>query len=144
MKIYIILIKKHWSDFCFQIIFMQSTLQHSYTTPYHRTEKRTSLWKKFINWADGQEAYRFGWAAIAIAGHGCIFTIFTSLAILFTGNHFIYWPFAIGAMAACLVVNLAAMPTKITIPVFFFSLLVDITIIATCIVNGVNLEAIYR
>jgi hypothetical protein len=124
--------------------FMQSTIHHSYAPSYHRAENRTSLWKRFINWADGQEEHRFGWAAFAIAGHGCVFTIITSLMVLFTGNHFIFWPFVIVAMAACVVVNLAAMPTKITIPVFFFSLLIDLVIIATCITNGFNIEASYR
>ena len=69
---------------------MQSTIQQSYTASYNRAEKRTSLWKKFINWADGQEENSFGWTAIAITGHGCIFTIFTAMAILFNGNHFIF------------------------------------------------------
>jgi hypothetical protein len=121
---------------------MQSTIHHSYTSSYNKAEKRTSLWKKFISWADGQEENRLGWTAFAITGHGCVFTIFTSMAILFSGNHFIFWPFAIVAMVACVVVNLAAMPTKITIPVFFFSLGVDATIIAICIVNGFNMEAV--
>ena len=40
-----------------------------------------------------------------------------------------YWGMAIGAMAIALVANLAAMPTKITIPVFFFSVLIDIVVI---------------
>lgn len=123
---------------------MQSTIHHSYTHSYNRVENRTSLWKKFIIWADKQEEYRFGWTAFAIAGHGCVFTILTSLAILFSGNHFIFWPFAIVAMAACVVVNLAAMPTKITIPVFFFSLLIDLAIITICLANGLSMEASYR
>jgi hypothetical protein len=123
---------------------MQSTIHHSYTQSYHRAEKRTSLWKRFINWADGQEENRFGWTAFAITSHGCVFTILTSLAILMSGNHFIFWPFAIAAMAICVVVNLAAMPTKITIPVFFFSLLIDLTIIAICLINGFNIDSIYR
>ena len=122
---------------------MQGTIHHSYTASYNRAEKKTSLWKKFMTWADGQEENRFGWTAIAIAGHGCVFTIITSMMILFTGNHFIFWPFAIGAMAACVVVNLAAMPTKITIPVFFFSLLIDLFIIVMCLTNGFNIEATY-
>ena len=82
------------------------------------------------------------WLAIAVAGHGCVITIITLFAILFTGNHFIYWPFAIAAMGATLIVNLAALPTKITIPVFFISILVDVVIIALCLTNGFNLAAI--
>jgi hypothetical protein len=132
------------SIFALKSLIMQTTIHHSYTQSFNRVEKRASLWKRFINWADGQEEYRFGWTAFQIASHGCVFTILTSLAILFTGNQFIFWPFAIGAMAACVVVNLAAMPTKITIPVFFFSLLIDLVIIAICLANGLNMEAGYR
>jgi hypothetical protein len=39
-------------------------------------------------------------------------------------------------MGITLVTNLAAMPTKITIPVFFLSVLVDLVIIASCIAIG--------
>ena len=84
------------------------------------------------------------WTAVAIAGHGCVFTILTTLAILFTGNHFIFWPFAIGAMSMTVVVNLAALPTRITIPVFFLSLIIDAVIIAVCISNGFDIAATYR
>ena len=122
---------------------MQSTIHHSYTAPYNRSEKITSWWKKFITWADGQEEYRLGWTAFAITGHGCVFTIITSMMVLFTGDHFIFWHVVIAAMAVCVVVNLAAMPTKVTIPVFFLSLLIDLVIIVICLANGFNIEATY-
>jgi hypothetical protein len=104
---------------------------------------RVSLWKKFITWADKQEENRFLWLTIGIAGHGFVFTIFTVMMIILTGNHFIFWPFAIAAMGMCLISNLAALPTKITIPVLFFSVLIDVVIIALCLVNGFNIEATY-
>ena len=97
---------------------------------------------RFVKWTGSQEKNRMLWLAIAVAGHGCVITIITLFAILFTGNHFIYWPFAIAAMGATLIVNLAALPTKITIPVFFISILVDVVIIALCLTNGFNLAAI--
>jgi hypothetical protein len=46
-------------------------------------------------------------------------------------------------MGACLVVNLAALPTKITIPVFFISVLIDLVIIISCIVIGLNPAGTY-
>lgn len=104
---------------------------------------KVSLWKKFINWADKQQDNRFLWLTIGIAGHGFVFTIFTVMMIVLTGNHLIFWPFAIAAMAMCLISNLAALPTKITIPILFLSLLIDIVIIALCLVNGFNIEATY-
>lgn len=123
---------------------MQTVIQHNYSHSRSRSTEKNSLWSRFISWSEKQEENRFGWTAFAIAGHGCVFTIFTVIMILLTGNNFIFWPFAIGAMALCLIVNLAALPTKITIPVLFFSLLVDLTIIAICLSNGFDVAASYR
>ena len=39
-------------------------------------------------------------------------------------------------MGMALVTNPAAMPTKIVIPVFFLSVLMDVAIIAICAING--------
>ena len=102
------------------------------------------VWKKFISWATNQEENRLLWLAIGVLGHGCIFTIMTALAIILTGNHIIFWPIAIFAMGMTLVTNLAAMPTKVTIPVFFLSLLIDLGIIIACIASGFDVNAIYR
>lgn len=123
---------------------METTIKHVYAPISAKQNSRTSLWKQFINWADQQEENRFGWTAVSIAGHGCVFTIITVAMILFTGNNFIFWPFAIGAMTICLVANLAALPTKITIPILFFSVLIDLVIIGICLTNGFDLAASYR
>lgn len=120
---------------------MGTTLQHHFVTDY--TSTRTSIWKKFITWCIGQEKNRLGWLATAIMLHGCVLTIITMFAIITTGNHFIFWPFTIAAMGMTLVVNLAAMPTKITIPVFFLSILIDIVIITICLLNGFDMSATY-
>jgi hypothetical protein len=113
---------------------METTVKHLYAHQMHTT--KVSAWKKFIDWCNGQEKYRLGWLAAAITLHGCVLTIFTMFAVILAGNHFIFWPFIIGGMGITLVVNLAAMPTKITIPVFFFSVLMDIVIIISCIAIG--------
>jgi hypothetical protein len=123
---------------------METTIKHVYAAANTNTIAKVSLWSKFINWADNQQKNSFSWTAISIAGHGCVFTIFTVAIILLTGNNFIFWPFAIAAMTTCLIVNLAALPTKITIPVLFFSLLIDLAIIVLALTNGFNLEAAYR
>lgn len=103
---------------------------HSFDTTH------VSTWKKFITWCDGQEKNRFGWLAGALTMHGCVLTILTMFAVILAGNNFIFWPFVIGAMGLTMITNLAAMPTRITIPVFFFSVLVDLIIIACCIAIG--------
>jgi hypothetical protein len=113
---------------------METTVKHLYAHQMHTS--KLFAWKKFIDWCIGQEKYRLGWLAAAITLHGCVLTIFTMFAVILAGNHFIFWPFIIGGMGITLVVNLAAMPTKITIPVFFFSVLMDLVIIISCIVIG--------
>ena len=57
----------------------------------------------------------------------------TVLLVAASGNSMVLWGFAIGAMAMCLVTNLAAMPTKVTIPVFFISIVIDLGVIAASI-----------
>src|SRR6187397_1949289 len=103
---------------------METIVKHLYAHQMHTT--KVSAWKKFINWCISQEKYRLGWLATAITLHGCVLTIITMFAVVLAGNHFIFWPFIIGGMGITLIVNLAAMPNKITIPVFFFSVIVDI------------------
>ena len=118
---------------------MEPIVKHLYAHPLSTTQK-VSSWKKFINWCDEQEEYRLGWLAAALSLHGCVLTILTMFAVVLAGNHFIFWPFVIGAMGATLLVNLAAMPTKITIPVFFFSVLIDLAIIISCAVIGFDVS----
>jgi hypothetical protein len=52
-----------------------------------------------------------------------------------SGNSMFLWALVIGAIAMTLVTNLAALPTKITIPVLFLSLLIDLGIIVSSIVT---------
>jgi len=113
---------------------METTYKNLYAHPVSTTT--VSPWKKFITWCDGQEKYRLGWLATSLSLHGCVLTILAMFAVVLAGNHFIFWPFIIGAMGITLIVNLAAMPTKITIPVFFFSVLVDLVIIISCLAIG--------
>ena len=113
---------------------METTVRHLLS---HSIETaKVPVWKKFIDWCDGQEKYRFGWLAAALTLHGCVLTILTMFAVVLAGNHFIFWPFIIGAMGITLITNLAAMPTRITIPVFFFSVLIDLVIIISCFAIG--------
>jgi hypothetical protein len=117
---------------------METTVKHLYAYPADAAN--VSVSKKFITWCDNQEKYRLGWLAAALTLHGCVLTILTMFAVVLAGNHFIFWPFVIGAMGITLVVNLAAMPTKITIPVFFFSVLIDLAIIICCVAIGFDIN----
>lgn len=108
---------------------MQTALQQSYTASFSQTASKSSVWIRFINWCKSQEENRFGWLAIALATHGCMITPLTLFIIMLTGNSMFFWGIAIAAMGISLVTNLAALPTRITIPVFFFSILLDLGIV---------------
>jgi hypothetical protein len=114
------------------------------TAFHHERSEHVSLWKRFIAWCDRQQENRFLWMAFGIVSHSTFITVITILAITYSGNHFIYWPFVIGAMMACLVVNIAGQPTKITIPVFFISIIIDAVIIFLCAANGFDISSGYR
>lgn len=122
---------------------MKAIFQQPYGQSFENLKNILPTWNKFINWCESQEKNRFGWLAASLTLHGCVFTIMTMFAVIMSGNHFIFWPFIIGAMGITLVVNLTAMPTKITIPVFFASVLIDLTIIAICAMNGFNISGTY-
>jgi hypothetical protein len=120
---------------------METTLQQTITANYTATTTKTNTWKKFISWCESQEQFRFGWLGAALATHGCIATPITLFFIILSGNVFTFWILAIAAMGASLITNLAAMPTKVTIPTLFLSLVIDVAIIISCISMGLNITA---
>jgi hypothetical protein len=124
---------------------MGSAIHSKVSTVFHsERSEQVSLWKNFLVWCDTQQENRFMWMALIIVGHSTFITVITILAITYSGNHFIYWPAAIGGLMACLVVNIAGQPTRITIPVFFVSIIIDVVIIVLCTVNGFDISSSYR
>ena len=111
---------------------------HSYPVSSYR-----SAWKKFIKWCNGQEENRLGWLAASFIIHGCIFVPMTIICIAGSGNSFGFVALALGAMILAVTVNLADLPTKITLPVFFFSLVLDILIIITRLFHGLNMHRLF-
>jgi hypothetical protein len=122
---------------------MNTYLPQAIDSTYTREEKRVSLFSRFIAWCDSQEKYRLGWVAAIIAGHGCVITPLTLFAVILSGNVLIFWAMSVIAMSMALVANLAAMPTKITIPIFFASILIDLITIAICIGIGFDISSTY-
>jgi hypothetical protein len=95
-----------------------------------RQRTSTSIISRFFNWADNQQENKYAWLAVALAVHGCFLTPLTAMIVMATSYNFVLFMAAIGAMAIALVTNLAALPTKITVPAFFLSILIDVLIIA--------------
>ena len=124
-------------QFCVRKFNYMQTIQNIYSPANLVTSHKQSVFSRFLAWCNGQEKFRFGWVAAILAIHGCVLAPITVLAIaLLGGNSMIFWGMLIGGMALSLIVNLAAMPTKITIPVFFFSILIDISIIIAAIATA--------
>jgi hypothetical protein len=94
-----------------------------------------SAFSKFITWCNGQEKYRFGWLGGIMAAQCCALTPITLFAIVLFGANFALFMAALIAIALPVVTNLAAMPTRITIPVFFLSIVMDLAIIVLCLAS---------
>jgi hypothetical protein len=122
-----------------QTILQQQSVQNT----YNERISKPSVFSKFINWCSSQEEYRFGWLAGILAVHGCALTPITLFAIILSGTNIIFFIAAIVAMGAALVTNLAAMPAKIVLPVFFLSVLIDLIIIVSCVVVGFDIAGTY-
>ena len=122
---------------------METTYNQTSTVNYKTSVSKKGSFSKLILWCDGQETYRFGWLGAIIAFHGCVLTPITLFAVILSGSNIWLFSAAIVAMGMSLVTNLAAMPTKITIPVFFLSIIIDIVIISMCIVSGFSLAAAF-
>jgi hypothetical protein len=115
-----------------------TTFNQAVTANYNKKISGTPLFTKFMDWCENQQESRFLWLGIALAGHGCILTPITVMAVLFAGANLALFILALVAMSLALVTNLAALPTKITIPVFVFSILLDLGIVIACAVAGFN------
>jgi hypothetical protein len=114
--------------------FYNQTLAGKYTGKV----TKPSLLSRFAAWCEGQQENRIMWIGIALAGHGCVLTPLTVMAVLVAGNSLALFMAATAAMAMAVVTNLAAMPTKVTIPVFFLSVLIDIVIVAAAVSGYFN------
>ncbi len=120
-----------------------TTLNQTISTTYTERTASTSLLGKFFDWCKGQQENRLLWLGIVLAGHGCILTPLTVMAVLLAGTNITLFILTIVAMGMSLVTNLAAMPTKITIPVFVLSVLIDIAIIISCVAIGFDITKTY-
>lgn len=65
------------------------------------------------------------------------------MAILLAGSNLFLLVLALVAMGISLVTNLAAMPTKVTIPAFVLSIIIDVAIIVSCIAMGFDISKTY-
>ena len=96
-------------------------------------EVQVNAFTRFINWCEGQESSRMLWLVMTFLLQIGMALPCTLAAILFwSNNSFPLWVFACVINVPVLAINLAAQPTKITIPVLFFAWTVDLMIILYC------------
>jgi len=122
---------------------MATLINHPISGTYTPATSRDSVFTRFFAWTRAQQSNRLLWVGLALAGHGCIVTPLTVMAVLLAGTNLTLFILAIIAMGAALVTNLAALPTRITIPVFLASILVDLGIIIACIAIGFDITTTY-
>lgn len=65
------------------------------------------------------------------------------MAVLLAGTNLTLFIVAIVAMGMSLVTNLAAMPTKITIPVFVLSVIIDLVVVGLALAHGLDITSTY-
>jgi hypothetical protein len=115
---------------------MTTVKLHNIPANYHTPAP--SFLAQFITWTKSQEKNRLLWLGIILAAHGCILTPMTVMSILLVGaGNLSLVILAIIAMGMALVSNLAAQPTKVTIPVFLLSVLIDLAIFAISVFQNV-------
>ena len=108
---------------------MSTTISHPITIHQESTRSLRSLVSKFLTWSADQQENRLGWQGIGLLVLGCFLTPLSVLMMSLTGANLFFILIAIVAMEVTLVLDLTAMPTKITIPAFFLGVVADITII---------------
>jgi hypothetical protein len=120
---------------------METTLHTPVLTKNQTKIKNSSIFSTFMAWCEGQEKNRLGWLGGILAIHGCALTPITLFAVILSGTNFALYIATLLAMAIAVITNLAAMPTKVTIPAFLFSVLIDIVVIVLSIIAGFSLAA---
>jgi hypothetical protein len=119
---------------------MQHVISPAEVTSFVAAQQRTTtkkaqvnVFSKFINWCEGQEENKMLWLVLSYLGQIGMALPCTLAAILFLGgNNFTLWIIACVINVPVLAINLAAQPTKITIPTLLFAWTVDVSIILYC------------
>ncbi|MEP6616147.1 MAG: hypothetical protein ABJA57_06185 [Ginsengibacter sp.] len=100
--------------------------------PYAATYiNQASLLSRFVAWCNKQEDSRLFWMGMALLGGiGAVLPLTLMAVVFFAANNFSLWIIACVVNVPVLVVNLAAQPQKVTLPVLFFAWMIDVLIIA--------------
>lgn len=120
-----------------------TTLTSAIVLNYSPAIQKPSLLNRFNTWCANQQEARLLWLALALMGHGAVLTPLTGIAVVMAGTNLFLFVLVLSAMAMTLVTNLAALPTKITIPVFVLSVVIDVAVLAACVAQGMSINNAY-
>jgi len=110
---------------------MSTTIQSTGTLlHYLPTNRRPSAFARFFDWAEKQDVpHHIGWVGISVTSMTAVFFPLTLTAVLFNGASFGLIIVAMCSLVLVFVSNLAAMPTKYTIPFFGLGIAIDLVVI---------------
>ena len=103
----------------------------------------TNIFTRFIGFCESKEYNRLAWVGIILVSQGCVITPVTLFFVVVSGINPILLGLTSVSIMINLVVNLAAMPTKITIPVYVLSLLLSAAVIIASIAAGLQLSTVF-
>lgn len=115
-----------------QVISTQKTQAHGHS--YAPGALVAGLISKFMAWCNTQERNRFLWVAISfVGGIAAVLPVTLMAIILGADNNPNLWIAACVVNVPILVVNLAAQPAKVILPVLFIGWAVDAMILIYCL-----------
>lgn len=104
------------------------TSRQKYT--YYPANERPSALSRFFKWAAGEDEERhIGWVGVTVTVMTAICFPLTMSVILLNGAVFGLIIPAMVSLVLVVITNLAALPTKYTIPFFFLAILIDLVVI---------------
>jgi hypothetical protein len=112
---------------------MLTVISRPISISHESTRSLWSLVNRFLNWSADQQENRIEWQGIGLVVMGCVLTPLTAFIVFLSGANPLLILTAIVAVEITLVVNLSAMPTKITIPAFLLGVVMDIAIMVVSV-----------
>jgi hypothetical protein len=118
---------------------MSTTISHAQGVPAYRPAAggnpslaagNPSVIERFFDWATKEDVeHHVGWVGFSIVAMTAVFFPITMAAILFNGAMFGLIIAAMVPLVLVFVTNLAALPTKYTIPFFFIGAMAELIIL---------------
>lgn len=104
-----------------------------YTIPeeaiFNESKKIRNPIQKFKMFCERQQENRLGWAAFTMVVQVCLLVPITLITVDYNGNRFVLWIPVIISCFAIELCNLAALATKIVIPIFCICVLINVCVI---------------